>query len=506
MHARIDVYSHHFDVTSNVSYIQELLHTFSKRFLYISSLYNTRGEVVSRLVKVYAAANKDRTIIRYHINAYYDFIEFLKDRHVNFNNIEIVDHPILLSTPVNFTINSNYTPRDTQVPVIEYIIDKKHPRFKLLALDTGEGKTISTFFAMKELGLRTVVLLRPSYIDRWLDEINKVMINPKVMTVVGPDLKKLIKLAIDNKLDYDILLISNKTFQVFLKNYEELGDNIGDAGFDCTPDQFFSLIKADFRVIDEVHQDFHLNFKIDLYTHIYFSLSLSATLNNFNDTLDNLYSLAYPKSLRYHTVKPEKYRRMITVFYSIDSEYNIRDSNRGIRAYSHVVYENSILKYKRLRKDYLKMIYTLTQLYFLEKRSNEDKLIIFAGTIEMCENIVHYLKNRLPNISIEKYTGEDDYSNLIDPVIRVTTPASGGTAHDIPNLTTIIMTVAVDSMQINLQIFGRLRNLKGKELNYICLVNQDHTKHMSYHKKREKLLSGRCLSNRHETYPDVLGG
>jgi hypothetical protein len=124
----------------------------------------------------------------------------------------------------------------------------------------------------------------------------------------------------------------------------------------------------------------------------------------------------------------------------------------------------------------------------------------------MCEEIKNHIDKKFHSLTVAKYTGEDDYSNLIDPDIRVTTPGSGGTAHDIPNLTTIITVIAMDSVQTNLQMIGRMRYIKGKDFTYVCMVNQDHKKHVMYQNKREKLLGPKLLSIRHAVYEKVLGG
>ena len=505
MDARIDLYSHYFIFSPYNQSMRQLAHTFSKRFLFISPLYNKKGQLVSEQIKMFAAANEDRSMIRYHRNAYDDFIAYLKDRYVSFDKIETVEHPIPVSTPVEFLLNTIYQPRENQIDVIDFIVDEEKPRFKLLALDTGEGKTISTFFAMAQMRKRTVAIMRPGYIDRWIDEIKKVLINPKVIMVIGADLKKFIQKVKAGELEYDIALISNKTYYFFLKTYEKLGKDIALDEYGCTPDTFFETVHADFRVIDEVHQDFHFNFRLDLYSHVHSSLSLSATLEHANGFLEKMYGIAYPKENRYYTKGAIKFRKMTCLFYSVHPKYDIKDANRGLNAYSQLVYEKSILKNKRVLIDYLKMVEKTVYDYFIVRRAPQDKLIIFASSENMCKEVTDYLKKKYPDIAIAKYTGADDYENLIDPTIRVTTPGSGGTSHDIPNLTTTITLIAVDSLQTNLQMFGRLRYIKNKDLNFVCLINQDHPKHMMYHRKREKLLKSKCLAIRHTVHPTVLG-
>jgi superfamily II DNA or RNA helicase len=503
--AQIDLYSHYFTFTPLSHSTIKAAKDFSYRFKYRSVIYNKHGQIASEVVKMFAAANLDRSVIRYHINTYREFLDHLKDKYIDLSKISIIEHPIPTFSKIDFQINPSFKPREKQIDVIDYIIDPTKPRFKLLALDTGEGKTISTFFAMSKLRKRTIALMRPGYIDRWNDEIKKVILNANVVNVIGVDLRKFIQKVMSNELDYDIALISNKTYYFFIKTYEKLGPEATIEEYGCTPDTFFENVKAEFRIIDEVHQDYHFNFRLDLYTHIDSNLSLSATLLHPSAFIERMYEIAYPKENRYYTKNADKFRKMISIFYTISHNYNILSSNRGLNAYSQLVYEKNLIKYKKVLKDYLEMISDIVYDYFIKKRDPEDKLIIFSGSVAMCEKIVDYLSKKYKDISIKKYTAEDDYSNLIDPVIRVTTSGSGGTAHDIPNLTTIINLIAIDSVQANLQMFGRLRNIPNKEVNYICLVDQDHPKHMLYHRNREKLLNSRCKASRHTVYSKVIG-
>ena len=66
---------------------------------------------------------------------------------------------------------------------------------------------------------------------------------------------------------------------MFIDEYEVKKSN---NMYGCNPEDFFNLINVGIRLIDEVHQDFHLNFKIDLYTNVKKTISLSATLQSDN--------------------------------------------------------------------------------------------------------------------------------------------------------------------------------------------------------------------------------
>jgi len=498
-------YSHNFVIKTYTPQMKKAVIRFARdNFIHTNVFRNSNGQIISDNSKIFADATDDRTEFRFHINCYDEFIRHINNLYIkDYNVIEV---PLFTPRNVEIKIKDEFKPRDYQLPVIDYIIDNENKRFKLLALNTGEGKTISSFFALEKLQVRTVAIMKSGYILRWLDEINKVfeVVNPIVVS--GSDnLKKLITYTMSQELDWDIALISNKTFQRYINTYKLMKEDMLKEGYDCLPEDFFKSMEAGFRLIDETHQDFHLNFKIDLYTHIERSLSLSATLVNRDTFLERMYQIAYPPELRYHTEKTKKFVQVKAVYYSIDPKYNIRYIRRGTNSYNHTVYEENIKRYKKVLKDYLEMINFYVRNDFIYTRDSKDKLIIFANSIEMCSTIVNYLKPIYKDLRIEKYTAEDDYENLIDSDIRVTTIGSGGTAHDIPNLTTIIMTIAIQSIQSNLQSFGRLREIKGKDLKFIYLIDQDNPKHMEYHQLRQKLFKERALSMQTIWYPQSLG-
>ena len=507
IHAKIKVYTHNFSIEPISSDFNRALIKYAREFYYEQLFYNKRGEVISDNSRIFAAATKDRTVYRFHYNTFFKFIDFLERYNYRSTEYEIEYHNNPTYGTSEFPIRPMFQPREYQIPVIDYIASDKLTKFKLLALNTGEGKTISAFFGMQRLKLKTAVVLRSGYIERWKDEIEKVF-EPsiKCVMIVGSDqLKSFINGCIDNSLDYDIALISNKTMQRYLTLYEGLKEGILQIGYGCAPYNFFETIHAGMRIIDETHQDFHFNFKLDLYTNVQNSLSLSATLVSRDRFIENMYEIAYPKDFRYHTVEMKKFIRATVIYYSTSDKARIKSNRRGSNAYNHIVYEDSITKNKKYLNQYLEMIRYYVEHFYIQRKAPEDKLIIFAASVHMCSEIADYLKKKYPFDSIAKYTGEDDYCNLIEPSIRVTTPSSGGTAHDIPNLTTIFMTMSIDSIQTSLQVVGRLRYIPNKDLLYAYMVDTSIPKQVQYHVRRKKLLKERVLSLNETFYQYTIG-
>lgn len=360
--------------------------------------------------------------------------------------------------------------------------------------------TLSALFAVSKIGLKLAIIVRPMYIYKWVEDVQKYLNIgvERTMVVQGlGNLQALLELASKKQLDdIDIIIISNKTLQLYIKLYENYRTEILDQGYGCVPEDFFETIGAGVRLIDEVHQDFHLNFKIDLYTNIHRSISLSATLLSKDPFMEKVYEIAYPKHLRYADVALEKYINSYAVIYRIRDGVKINSSDRGSSTYSHNAFEESIIKNKdkNVLKNYLNLIKHTVDSGFYYDYKKGQRLIIFCYRTDFCQIVVDYLKKSYPSLDIRRYTADDPDENMYVPDIRVTTLGSGSTAHDVANLKTAILTVAVDSVQSNIQALGRLRKLDDITPRFFYFACGDVSKHMQYHYAKELLLKQRALT------------
>ena len=111
-------------------------------------------------------------------------------------------------------------------------------------------------------------------------------------------------------------------------------------------------------------------------------------------------------------------------------------------------------------------------------------------------------------MTIEKCSAGDPKENLYDSDIRIVTPGMGGTNHDIKMLTTVILTVAMDTIQGNIQTFGRLRNLRKqgieRDVRFLFFNCSDIDKHYTYYQSKNKMLKKRSATLRDVTYPDLI--
>lgn len=354
--------------------------------------------------------------------------------------------------------------------------------------------TSTSAFAMAELGKRVVIIIKPMFIEKWIDDLEKLFDIKKkdVMVVKGSDhLKGLFQLAKEDKLECKFIIISNKTIQNWFKLYEQYREGIKTLGYETLPETLFEDLDAGIRLIDEVHMDFHLCFKIDLYTNVARSISLSATLVSNDDFISRMHETMHPTKYRYAQQKLEQYINSYVVYYQFKDVSKIRTTEYGATSYSHNAFEKSIIKHYNTLINYYNLIHYVIQIGFEKNLRTKKKLLVFASTIEMCTLLSKYFAKIYPHLNVKRYVAEDSYEeNLMVSDICFSTLGSAGTAVDIPNLTNVILTVAVDSIQSNIQSLGRLRDLGGdSKMEFHFLTCLDISKHLEYAFRKKEMLS-----------------
>lgn len=470
-------------------------------------------QFVRRPSKVFASSNAARSYYRFHINDFERFKSVFDQFGFRESHFDIKEKKPYTPRQVHIPVKPGWVPKPNQHDPIDYVYSSDNgPCSKLLTLQTGTGKGYCAMEALSRVGHFAVYILRPMYMKKWAKEIAETYdIDPETIGTVQGDgeLSKLLKLQKEGKNHYNVVVISNKTFQSWLTKYERLGEKKFLKHYPTTPDNFFEFLQAGFRVIDEVHQDFHLNFKLDTYTHVPNSISLSATLINKDPLLKRVYEIAYPKARQFQAGELNKYIAASTYFFQFDRPEYIEITERGSKNYSHLAYERSILARPEVKKRYFEMIASLVKVDFLDIKSEGEKCIVFFSRIETCRLFCEFLRARLPGRDIRTYVGSEDggprdpYENLIDPEIRITTYQSAGTAQDIPMLRTNLFTVSMDAEAGKIQVLGRTREMKnGNTPVFVNLVASNIEKHMAYQKDTERLLRERANSYR-KRYHDI---
>ena len=491
----IVISTNYFKILDPDKYLKYILYKFNSNYIKFNPMaINKRTGSKADAITLFATRRKDESEYRYHRNAYNDFESFVRGFNYRFESIDIIQEKLHKPEYVDMPMRKEFTPRDYQEPIIDYLTDDNPTgQNKFVGLQTGRGKSAISMFAMSKLGVRTIMLMRPVYIQKWVDElVEKMDILPEqIMTVQGnKELLALHSMAKERILeDNKIIIISNRTYQMWLKDYEEYGKRCSDLGYLFPPDELFKRTKAGLRIIDEVHQDFHLNFLTDLYTNVHRCISMSATLDTTDRVMRKMYALAYPIANRAPNTLYNKYIDTFAVHYWISNGRRYRTTEWNQSSYSHIVFENSIMKDKEFLENYLKMIKKITDEGYVNRRKPGQKCVIYASSIAMCDRITAYLKDQYRDLDVRRFCEDDPYENMTDPDIRISNIIKGGTGHDVKDLITTILTIAIASLQANLQVHGRLRKIEGVDTEFYYLVCHNIPKHLHYHNEKQDLLT-----------------
>lgn len=507
---KINVYSHHFVLSQVQSIGQGIVESFAKQYVQLGLVKQGR-KFIRAPIKVFAArvCNSMGRVheYRFHINQFNDFMKHLSNMQVLPHVYEMVKNEVHSGLDVHLNVLAKWILRDYQVPVVDYLISEKPCYIKLLETQTGSGKSLMSVYGLSKLSKRFVIIIKPMYIDKWKSDLKEILgLTKDEVTVVqgAPDLMSLITSAKDGTLESKAIIISNRTLQSWLKTYEKTGD-CTHLGYDCNPAELFQILDAGVRLIDEVHQDFHLNFKIDLYTNVSHSISLSATLKADDPFLNRMYEMTYPREIRYAGLAYNKYAYAYSWVYQVKDPLKIRTTEWGSTVYSHHAFERSVMNNRDVIRDYLNMIVKSIEQFFLQKYVKGDRLLIYCASIQLCTIVTERLCKEYPNLVTKRYVEDDSYENLMEADVSVSTLLSAGTGVDIPGLTTVILTTAISSSQSNIQGFGRLRKLPDKKLQFVYFVCSDIPKHLEYHYKKRDMLQSMTLGYSSVNYPIVLG-
>lgn len=354
-------------------------------------------------------------------------------------------------------------------------------------------------YCMNQLGLRTMIHFKGGYVERWksdLEETFKFKRGEFLIVRGSKDMIALQTMALEGTLEAMVIIITSATMRDYIKHYEE--SNGSTKLYPIKPIDFYPKLGIGFRVTDELHQEFHNNYRIDLYTHLYKTLGLSATMVSSDAFKNKMYDIGYPVLQRHDGGGYNVYIGVTAVLYHMDPDVKVR--YMGAQGYSHTTFEESIMRHKGLLKSYLKIIDHAIYNRFVSVREEGQTSLVFFARVDLCTLMVERLKKMYPELNVVRYVGSenDSYEEFLEADIAVSTIGSAGTAVDKPNLRTSFMSTAIDSRQSNEQVLGRTRPLKDwpdvtPEFIYFgCVEIEQHCK---YHRNKKEFFHGKVVSH-----------
>ncbi len=496
----ITKYSHFFSVTNiQPSAIGTIL-KFSAKYVH-KTYVRENGKNVLKPNKVFATRIANREF-RFHIGQYDDFIKFISYENLTPEYYEVIVKPMYEPATFKSKVNSKFEEREYQTQLINFLVNEEigDNRSRLVGLQTGQGKTFCSLSAVSKLTTRTMIVVLGRYMQKWTSDVSEILnVDPKEIIVVqgGEMLKSLMFLSAEQEIQAKFIIVSLTTLQNLYNDFRDNGDGLLDMEFPYLPDELCERLKIGAIIFDEAHQHLYGVYRTLLHTHVPKVIALTATLISDDPFIEYMQHVMFPKEIRYNKVPINKYVKIKSYSYGFknrDIVKRIRTSTRGSNTYNQIEFEKSLVRIPPLLKSYLDLIVRLVKLDYIDNRLEGDKAMVFAGSIDMCTRITERLKKEFPYLDVRRYVEDDPYENAIEADIRVSTVLSGGTAIDIPNLRTALMTNSIQSPVSNLQALGRLRQLKDRDVTFSYMVNFHIPKQVDYHNRKKELFADRAVS------------
>lgn len=503
--AFINCYSHYFKITNLDNRTRQVVERFIHQHctkMQVRQVGWSKGRPImqrepgTRFAVMMPAGDE----FRLHINQLQDFLDFAKSDQLT-TDFEIVKNPLYSPISCEFIVDKKWEIREAQVPLIEYIttdaVNNLPARQRAAILQTGAGKSLAALFSVAKLGIRTMLSIKSSYAEQWAKVVKGAFSNFKsgdIVIVSGTkQLISLMNLQLTGELTAKFIIITNKTFQLYINDYLTNRHALGM--YPIHIDEFYEKMGIGIRFNDEVHMHFHFNYMQDLFSNLPLSVGLTATLTPDDAFMDKMYKIMFPVETRFKGIPYDKYAHAVSLHYRLNNPREARYKQRGMGSYNHIVYEEWLLKNRDRLRRYISLIDTVVNFEYVSKRVPGEKMLVFASSIELCTVLYKHYREKYPNLNVKRYVEDDPFSNVLEGDLCISNLLSSGTAVDIPGLVRVLMTTALGSSQLNEQAFGRLRKIKTDSgLRFIWLTCDDIPQHKKYDEKKIQLLKDKAVT------------
>ncbi|MDD3172158.1 MAG: DEAD/DEAH box helicase family protein [Herbinix sp.] len=386
--------------------------------------------------------------------------------------------------------NLTVPPKDKiQERAINYLLgsDKNRDTSRLsqiaLNLDTGDGKTYCTIAALSFYKCKSMIITHLDKIKRqWMDSFLKFTDLHDDFICDIDSSSKMRKLMNMRNIPYKVFFINHQTINSFVSSEgaEEL-------------EKFFEKIRIGIKVYDEAHLNFGNIITTDMFSNVYKTIYLTATLERSDFKENALYLFCLKNVIKYGSSEiVNKRKHIVFVGYLFNS--NPSNDDR-VKVLGYKGFDKNFYIDYQMKKDSL-MIAIVDLLNFFNKQ--DGRTLILSSKIDSSNKIAEYLKSVFPDklIGVVNSTiPEEEKQKIMDTYdIISSTPKSAGTGVDISNIRFCINTEPYSSGVMGKQISGRLRMIDANTNSfYIELVDKGFDRVVKMYKKRLPLFKKRCL-------------
>lgn len=507
---KLEVWPRYFVIRNPDYELSEILNNYcNKRLIKYEKVKDPNsGRFIEVPESSYYFAKDDGREYRIPIDMFKDFKMLLESygKASEFNG-STIEYGYNESMVANIIINPYWILKDFQEDYYDWVKNLTGP--SLNDFPPGKGKTITSMVCLSRFGERAMLLMAPRLMSKWKadllgsDEKPAIIDSEQTKLIIIDTVKSLIRL-LETKEGFDIVLMSSTIFRMYLRDYRTLTQKQFNEIYAVKPGELTTILGIGSVLIDEVHEQFNANFIASLFlpTKHYIGLSGSLVPNGslFLSAFQRYY---FRLTHRYGKIKPDKFITVAAIWYPLHQANSFKVKLRGM--YNHIQFEKNILKRKHHLADYLSMINYYVVNIFLKNKKDKETCLIYVASVDLATVLTKHLSQLHPTLDIRRYAESDPYENVIKPDIRVTTPGKCRSAIDIPKLTTIIATNAINADSSNIQMLGRGRELTDSEVCYIYFVCEDIPTHIKYHKDKVMLYPDRVKSLNSYRYGKTIG-
>ena len=333
---------------------------------------------------------------------------------------------------------------------------------KSLNLDTGDGKTFCSIYAIAKMGLKTIIITHKKKIrEQWKEEfLDKTDIDPDRIYII--DGRRGMDKIMQGKVDADIYLVNHQT----LHSYARLSDDENEEESLTYENQnwsrirdFFKKIRVGIKIIDESHLFFNNTLMIDYFSNTRYTFYITATFNRSDYYEDKIFRQAFSSVYRFgeETLDYEEKRKHINfVIVYFHTRPTTRDKYSMVTRYGFSAYRYIDYELKNNPEHHM-----ITLICNLVKKIEymEGKILINVPKIEAVDYVANELRKETDKKVGTVYSKNDPELNRegYESDIICSTIKSIGVGDDIGGLRCIINTEPIASASRADQLKGRLR-------------------------------------------------
>lgn len=437
-------------------------------------------------------------------------LEWLK---YNTRDIEIIENPSPTNPTVEFSLKDTYKPRSKQPEAIAFGSKVGEPYQRLLGAQPGAGKTLMGVFSFATFSKRVAVVIKASYVDKWIEDFYKYLNITKddILVIQGSKpLVALMNIISTGATIPKILIFTNSTLRNYIRDWIKLTNGEDDFpylsnGYIYPPTSLLSTLGIGYVLIDEIHQEHYFNYTFVTLTDAEVVLGLSGTYLGNDPFIVKSQAWLFPLADRFAGAELNKYNNVLAVSYDFVNPEKIRTGVYGDTRYNHTEFEKSIMRNPKIKHDYFVMISDIAKITYFKNYVKGDSMFIFVSSIAMATELTVFMQKAHPALNVVRYCEDDPYNEMIMAEICVSTLLSAGTAVDKPNLTATIMTTNITSPKANIQVLHRTRAIPGREVNFTYTHCRNFDKHRKAHLEKRDLFSPYVKTHIMDHYPYRLG-